>query len=157
VATNASPARAAGDRTIRRRLKEWAEAGLGQELLRIALVAFDQMIGLDLDDFSVDGSITKSPCGGEVSGRSPVDRGTQGTKRSVACDGDGIGLHLVAASVGRRARQPRRLLCGSGAKRRPSRPEPTTFAVQHQANQQVAAAAAVGTPTAAPSLPEVLT
>ena len=46
---------------------------------------------------SVDGSITKSPCGGEVSGRSPVDRGKQGTKRSVACDGDGIPLHLVAA------------------------------------------------------------
>jgi hypothetical protein len=32
-----------------------------------------------------------------VSGRSPVDRGKQGTKRSVACDGDGIPLHLVAA------------------------------------------------------------
>jgi hypothetical protein len=34
------------------------------------LAAFDRMIGLDLDDLSVDGSITKSPCGGEVSGRS---------------------------------------------------------------------------------------
>ena len=45
----------------------------------------------------MDGSITKSPCGGEVAGRSPVDRGKQGTKRSVACDGDGIPLHLVAA------------------------------------------------------------
>jgi hypothetical protein len=55
------------------------------------------MIGLDLDDLSVDGSITKAPCGGEVSGRSPVDRGKQGTKRSVACDGDGIPLHLIAA------------------------------------------------------------
>lgn len=41
--------------------------------------------------------ITKSPCGGEVSGRSPVDRGKQGTKRSVAADGDGIPLHLLAA------------------------------------------------------------
>jgi hypothetical protein len=84
------------DRTIRRRLTEWAEAGLAQVLLRIGLDAYDRMIGLDLDDLSVDGSITKSPCG-EVSGRSPVDRGKQGTKRSVACDGDGIPLHLVAA------------------------------------------------------------
>jgi hypothetical protein len=85
------------DRTIRRRLDEWSQAGIGQELLRIGLLAYDRMIGLDLDDLSVDGSITKSPCGGEVSGRSPVDRGKQGTKRSVACDGDGIPLHLIAA------------------------------------------------------------
>jgi hypothetical protein len=88
------------DRTIRRRLDQWAEAGLGQELLRIGLDAYDRMIGLELEDLSVDGSITKSPCGGEVSGRSPVDRGKQGTKRSVACDGDGIPLHLVAARAG---------------------------------------------------------
>jgi hypothetical protein len=85
------------DRTIRRRLLEWAEAGHAQTLQRFALTAYDRMIGLDLADLSVDGSITKSPCGGEVSGRSPVDRGKQGTKRSVACDGDGIPLHLVAA------------------------------------------------------------
>jgi hypothetical protein len=85
------------DRTIRRRLDDWAVAGVGEEVLRAALAGYDQMIGLDLDDLSVDGSITKSPCGGEVSGRSPVDRGKQGTKRSVACNGDGIPLHLVAA------------------------------------------------------------
>jgi hypothetical protein len=45
----------------------------------------------------VDGCITKAPCGGEVAGRSPVDRGKQGMKRSVATDGHGIPLHLVAA------------------------------------------------------------
>jgi hypothetical protein len=85
------------DRTIRRRLQDWATAGHGQALLRLVLAAFDKMIGLDLQDLSVDGSITKSPCGGEVSGRSPVDRGKQGTKRSVVCEGDGIPLYLVAA------------------------------------------------------------
>jgi hypothetical protein len=36
------------DRTIRRRLTEWAQAGIGQELLRIGLDAYDRMIGLDL-------------------------------------------------------------------------------------------------------------
>ena len=45
----------------------------------------------------MDGCITKAPCGGEVAGRSPVDRGKQGMKRSVACDGGGLPLHLVAA------------------------------------------------------------
>ena len=77
------------DRTIRRRLDDWADAGVGEQVLRPALAGYDQMIGLELDDLSVDGSITKSPCGGEVAGRSPVDRGKQGTKRSVACDGAG--------------------------------------------------------------------
>ena len=85
------------DRTIRRRLRDWAQAGHTKVLLRLVLTAFDRMIGLDLDDLSVDGSITKSPCGGEVSGRSQVDRGKQGTQRSVACDGGGIPLHLLAA------------------------------------------------------------
>jgi len=85
------------DRTMRRRRDEWADAGHGPALLRICLTAYDQIIGLDLDELAVDGAITKAPCGGEVAGRSPVDRGKQGTKRSVATDGQGIPLHLVAA------------------------------------------------------------
>jgi len=89
------------DRTIRRRLAEWAERNVGVELLKAALAAYDQMIGLDLADLSLDGSITKSPCGGELSGRSPVDRGKQGTKRSVVTDGRGIPLALVAAGANR--------------------------------------------------------
>ena len=58
------------DRTIRRRLTEWA--GHGRQLLRLALAAFDRMVGLDLDDPAVDGAITQAPCGGEVAGRSSV-------------------------------------------------------------------------------------
>ena len=85
------------DRTIRRRLAEWAKAGHGPAMLRLALAAYDRIIGLDLEDLAVDGAITKAPCGGEVAGRSPVDRGKQGTKRSVATDGQGIPLHLLAA------------------------------------------------------------
>jgi hypothetical protein len=85
------------DRTLRRRLDGWAEAGHGPELLRIVLAAYDRIIGLDPDDLAVDGCITKAPSGGEVAGRSPVDRGKQGTKRSVASDGGGIPLNLVAA------------------------------------------------------------
>jgi len=63
------------DRTIRRRLDDWAAAGVGEQVLRTALRGYDHMIGLELDELSVDGSITKSPGGGEVAGRSPVDRG----------------------------------------------------------------------------------
>lgn len=87
------------DRTIRRRLDDWSDAGVSKDVLRETLAGYDQMIGLELDDLSVDGSITKSPCGGEVSGRSPVDRGKQGTKRSVAGDGAGIPMGIVAAAA----------------------------------------------------------
>ncbi len=89
------------DRTIRRRVADWAERGIGVGLLKTALAGYDRMIGLDLQDISVDGSITKSPCGGELSGRSPVDRGKQGTKRSVATDGAGIPLALLGAGANR--------------------------------------------------------
>src|SRR5919106_5504159 len=89
------------DATIRRRLKEWAAAGLSEQVHALALAAYDRMIGLELDDLAVDGCITKAPSGGEVAGRSPVDRGKQGLKRSVVTDAAGIPLHLVSAGANR--------------------------------------------------------
>jgi hypothetical protein len=59
------------------------------------------MIGLDLEDLAADGCITKAPCGGDVAGRSPVDRGKQGLKRSVLTEGAGIPLHVVCAGANR--------------------------------------------------------
>jgi transposase len=89
------------DGTIRRRLKEWAAAGVSEQVHTLALQAYDRMIGLDLDDLAVDGCITKAPGGGEVAGRSPVDRGKQGLKRSLVTDATGIPLHVVAAGANR--------------------------------------------------------
>jgi transposase len=89
------------DATIRRRLKEWAAAGLSEQAHTLALQAYDRMIGLELDDLAVDGCVTKAPSGGEVAGRSPVDRGKQGLKRSLVTDGAGIPLHVVAAGANR--------------------------------------------------------
>src|SRR5438270_4872094 len=89
------------DRSIRRRLQEWAALGLAEQVHLLALEAYDRMIGLDLEDLAVDGCITKAPSGGEVAGRSPVDRGKQGLKRSVLTEGAGIPLHLVPAGANR--------------------------------------------------------
>jgi transposase len=89
------------DRTIRRRLQEWAAAGLAEALHTLALEAYDRMIGLDLADLAVDGCITKAPSGGAVAGRSPVDRGKQGLKRSTVTDANGIPLHVVATGANR--------------------------------------------------------
>lgn len=89
------------DRTIRRRLKQWAAAGLAERLHALTLQAYDQIIGLHLADIPTDGCITKAPGGGEVAVRSPVDRGKQGRKRSVATDAAGIPLGLVATRANR--------------------------------------------------------
>jgi transposase len=87
--------------TLRRRRDEWIEAGLMAQLQRIVLAAYDQMIGLELGDIAVDGCITTAPCGGEMAGRSPVDRGKQGLKRSTVVDAQGIPLGTVAAPANR--------------------------------------------------------
>ena len=55
-------------------------------LRELVLKAYDRFVGLDLADVAVDCCITKAPCGGEKAGRSPVDRGKRGTKRSTAVD-----------------------------------------------------------------------
>ncbi len=89
------------DRTIRRRVHEWAAAGLAETLHALVLQQYDRLIGLDLQDLAVDGCLTKAPCGGEKAGRSPVDRGKQGLKRSTAVEGRGIPLHLVSAGANR--------------------------------------------------------
>jgi transposase len=89
------------DRTIRRRVHEWAAAGLTEQLHALILRQYDRLIGLDLADVSVDGCITKAPCGGDKAGRSPVDRGKQGLKRSTVVEGRGVPLHLVWAGANR--------------------------------------------------------
>ena len=83
--------------TIRDRRDEWIDAGVFDRLEQLCLEAYDRVVGLELGDISVDGCVVKAPCGGEASGKSPVDRGKQGTKRSLLVDGAGIPLGCVAA------------------------------------------------------------
>lgn len=87
--------------TIRGRRDEWIKAGLFARLRQIALGAYDRIVGLVLEQIAVDGCITKAPGGGECAGRSPVDRGKQGMKRSLMVDGYGIPLGRVLAAASR--------------------------------------------------------
>lgn len=87
--------------TLRDRRDEWIACGVIETLRQIALEAYDRFIGLELTDMAVDGCITKAPCGGEKAGKSPVDRGKQGTKRSTAVDGRGIPLGTITAGANR--------------------------------------------------------
>jgi transposase len=87
--------------TIRERRNEWIKAGIFARLKQIALEAYDRIVGLVLEEIVIDGCITKAPGGGECAGRSPVDRGKQGMKRSSMTDGYGIPLDRVLAPASR--------------------------------------------------------
>ncbi|MFH9969728.1 IS5 family transposase [Streptomyces mirabilis] len=87
--------------TIRNRHDEWLRLGIFAKLKQIALESYDRIVGRLLDQIAVDGSITKAPGGGEAAGRSPVDRGKQGLKRSGMTDGYGIPLGRVLAGANR--------------------------------------------------------
>lgn len=83
--------------TLRRRRDEWIQADVMDTLEQVARDGYDRLIGLELSDLSLDGCLTKAPCGGEQAGRSPVDRGKQGTKRSTVVDAAGIPLGVLSA------------------------------------------------------------
>jgi transposase len=87
--------------TLRRRRDEWIEAGVMQTLEEMALESYDRTIGLELSMVAVDGCITKAPCGGEKAGKSPVDRGKQGIKRSTVVDADGVPLGVITVPANR--------------------------------------------------------
>jgi hypothetical protein len=87
--------------TLRERRDEWIEIGAMDTLREIVLEAYDRLVGLEAADVAVDGCITKVPCGGEKAGRSPVDRGKRGIKRSTAVDANGIPLGTVTAPANR--------------------------------------------------------
>ena len=88
--------------TMRRRRDEWIRLGIFDRLRLACLDAYDTMIGLDLADLAVDGCTTKAPCGGQCAGRSPVDRGKGGMKRSQLCDGAGVPMATVSAPANTR-------------------------------------------------------
>src|SRR5918995_1113988 len=109
LGTVRSPPAREGDRPSARlppaphsRSSGFREARCGSGLrLRLLEDRRREVIGLELSDVSVDGCITKAPCGGDKSGTSPVDRGKRGIKRSTMVDANGIPLAVVAAGANR--------------------------------------------------------
>ena len=84
--------RRVSDTTLRTRRDHWIGAGIFERLRDHALHAYDRIIGLDLSEVALDGSLQKAPCGGQGTGKSPVDRAKLGWKWSVAADAQGIPL-----------------------------------------------------------------
>lgn len=92
--------RAVSDTTVRTRRDEWIRAGIFDALSNEAIEGYGRIIGLDLSDVSLDGSLHKAPCGGDGTGPNPTDRSKLGWKWSLLVDGNGIplGWHLDGAN-----------------------------------------------------------
>ncbi|GAA1495338.1 hypothetical protein GCM10009628_03400 [Paeniglutamicibacter kerguelensis] len=97
--------------TIRRRRDAWINAGSFAALEQICQEAYYRIIGMELENLTVDGCIVKPPCGGELAGKSPVDRGKLGTKRSVLTDGRGIPLGRGTHQLMAQPRIQKLLIC----------------------------------------------
>lgn len=89
------------DTTARARRDEWIAAGVFADLSEEALSGYDKVIGLDLSDVAVDGSLQKSPCGGEGTGKNPTDRAKLGWKWSILTDRNGIPLGWASDGANR--------------------------------------------------------
>lgn len=89
------------DTTVRSRRDEWIAAGIYDRLVNEALLGFDKVIGLRFGDVAADGSLHKSPAGGEGTGKSPVDRSKLGWKWHILTDLGGIPFGWVADGANR--------------------------------------------------------
>ena len=78
------------DTTVRERRDEWIGAGVFDVVAAEAIGGYDRIVGLDLSDVAVDGSLQKSPCGGEGTGKNPTDRAKLGWKWSILTDRLGV-------------------------------------------------------------------
>jgi putative transposase len=65
------------------------------------LKKYDEAMGLNLTEQVGDCAITKSPLGGEATGKSPVDRRKRGTKRSVVVAKNSIPIGLAVGPANR--------------------------------------------------------
>ena len=89
------------DTTLRARRDEWIAAGVFDELCKEASAAFDRIVGLDLEEVALDGSLHKAPCGGEGTGPNPTDRSKIGWKWSVASERHGVPIGWAISGANR--------------------------------------------------------
>ena len=87
--------------TLRTRYNDWNADGAFDRLVAEALEGYDRIVGVDLSDALVDGSVHKAPCGGEGTGKSPVDRAKLGWKWSLLTDRSGIPVGWAADGANR--------------------------------------------------------
>jgi transposase len=86
------------DTTLRARRNEWVNAGVFHQLMEDCLAIYHQLVGIDMDDVAIDGSIQLAPGGGPDTNNAPGSKGRQTFKFHIGVDANGIGLGAVIAS-----------------------------------------------------------
>lgn len=92
---------AVSDTTLRTRRDEWIAAGVFDDLVAEAQLAYDRIIGFDTDHVSIDGSDHPAPCGGPGTGVGPKQHGRYGWKWCTGVDAHGIPLGWVIDGANR--------------------------------------------------------
>jgi len=80
------------DTTLRARRSEWVDAGVFHQLMEDCLAIYNDLIGIDMGDVAVDGSVQLAPGGGPDTSICPGSKGRQAMKWSIGVDANGIGL-----------------------------------------------------------------
>lgn len=86
------------DTTLRSRRSEWIEAGVFHQLMEDCLAIYHDLIGVDMDDVAIDGSIQLAPGGGPDTNNCAGSKGRQTMKWSIGVDANGIGLGAVVTT-----------------------------------------------------------
>ena len=85
--------------TAWRRLREWHDAGVWDRLHQLVLYELSNIDELDWTRGCIDAVSVRSKKGGELTGRSPTDRGKAGSKYHVLCDANGLPLHIMLSAA----------------------------------------------------------
>jgi putative transposase len=119
---NALPRELGASSTVYDRFRLWESQGFFQRLWQAGLQHSDELEGIAWDWQSLESSTVKAPFAKAAVGAAPTDRGKQGTKRSLLCDGRGMPLALLIEGANRHDRKlvPATLDAQAGV-----RPEPT--------------------------------
>jgi transposase len=80
------------DTTLRSRRNEWVDAGVFHQLMEDCLAIYHQLIGVDMGDVAIDGSVQLAPGGGPDTNNSPGSKGRKTMKFHIGVDANGIGL-----------------------------------------------------------------
>lgn len=80
------------DTTLRARRDEWVNAGVFHQLMEDCLAIYHQLIGIDMRDVAIDGSVQLAPGGGPDTNNSPGSKGRKTMKFHIGVDANGIGL-----------------------------------------------------------------
>lgn len=95
----AIPSQLAPGSTAHDYFQRWVKLGIFEQLWNKSLDHYDDLVGLEWRWQSVDGAMTKSPLGGEKTGKNPTDRGKLGTKRSLQTDARGIPIGVAVGGA----------------------------------------------------------